>query len=224
MPNVRSPSGNAIRQPSTGGTSFIRASFTKHGLALGSVLLMTILAAPASAQGRPGAPTPPAPTQASPPPQQPAVEPQETSAVYGDWTLRCIRQGEGSPVRRLCEVAQSLRQQGQAQPFAQLALGRLETTRGWRIVVILPPNIALPSTVRIGSVEGQPPLVELAWRRCLPNACIAESELSAGALSKLQTGTETGRLTFQNAAGREITLLFPLRGLPQAIDALGKQG
>ena len=215
------PDKRTIWSAAAGGLP-VRSRRLSRLLPLASAMAATILATGASGQGRPGATAPPGQIQASPPSPQAGAEPQETSAVYGDWTLRCIRQGEGAQVRRTCEVVQSLRQQGQVQPFAQVALGRPDAGRGWRIVVLLPPNIALPSVVRIGSVEGQPPLVELAWRRCLPNACVADSELPAPVLAKLHTGTETGRLTFQNGAGREITLLFSLRGLPQALDAFAR--
>ncbi len=204
-----------------------RPSIGLCGFFLAAIVPLALLAAEAHGQARPGSTPAPVQAPASPPVATPppvAAEPQETSATYGDWSLRCIRQGEGAQARRNCEVVQTLRQQGQTQPFAQVALGRPEPGRGMRMVVLLPPNVAFPSTVKVAAAEGQPPLLELAWRRCLPNACVADAEMAAPTLTQLRAWTEAGRLTFQNGLGREVTVPFSLRGLPQALDALAKEG
>ncbi len=175
----------------------------------------------AAAQGRPPQPAPQASTPSPPAPVE--AEPQQTVATFGDWSLRCVRQGDGAKARRICEVLQSLQARGQAQPFAQIALGRPEPGRPLRLVVALPPNVGFPSAVKLYAVDAEPPALELPWRRCLPGACVADLELPAPVLAQLRARAEGGRLVFQDSAGRDVTVPFSLRGLAQALDALARE-
>ncbi len=189
--------------------------------ALLSAVAAFSLAGSAAAQTRPPAP----PSQPAPPSAAPVgAEPQQTTAVYGDWALRCVRQGEGAQARRSCEVSQSLQAQGQAQALAQIAIGRPEPGQPMRFVALLPPNVAFPSSVRVGLDEADQQPVELIWRRCLPGACVADVETTQAMLTKLRSRNEGGRLTFREAAGRDVALPISLRGLAQALDALAREG
>ncbi|MGU3493272.1 invasion associated locus B family protein [Xanthobacteraceae bacterium A53D] len=178
------------------------------------VLGLLTLAAPAMAQtARPAAPAA-APAESS--------EPSTTTAAFGDWVLRCQRVTIADKPARICEVAQSMQVQGQEQPVAQVAIGRLEKANPLRITVALPPAISFPSSVQLFT-SGDKPTADLAWSRCLPGGCFAEVTLNDDLVKRLRAATEQGRLTFKDAAGRDVALPLSFKGLGPALDALAKQ-
>lgn len=172
--------------------------------------------------------TPPASKPAPPAAAKPVTpgvpnDPAQTTASYGDWVLRCVRQGEGIAASRSCEVMQSLVLQGQQQPVAQLALGSADKSDPLRLTVVVPTAISLSRGPRIVAVPGNAPLHELTWRRCLPTGCFADVALTADAIKMMRARSEPLHLTFKDAGERDVALPFSLRGLAQALDALSKE-
>jgi len=180
-----------------------------------SVFIMSavLFAAPALAQQ---------PPQAQPPKPQASAEPTSTTASYVDWVLRCQKVG-GAAVTRVCEVAQSLTVKGQNGPVAQIAIGRTSAKERLRLTVVIPVNVSFPSTLRLGLGDKPEQAVALAWKRCLPVGCFADVEVTDDLLKRLRAPVEGPRLFFVDGAGRELPLPFSLSGLPQALDALGKE-
>ena len=158
--------------------------------------------------------------QAPKPPAGP--EPTSTTASFGDWVLRCQKLENGT-VTRVCEVAQSLTVQGQAQPIAQIAMGRTSAKERMRLTVVMPVNVSFASAPRVALGDKPEQGVALAWKRCLPMGCFADVELSDGLLKRLRAPVEGPRLAFTDGAGRDLALPFSLSGLPQALDALAKE-
>ncbi|MFH6786973.1 MULTISPECIES: invasion associated locus B family protein [Methylobacterium] len=184
-----------------------------------SGLLLSLLGAsvvPAAAQGPRAKP---AAAEAAPP--VPA-EPGLTTATYGDWMLRCQRLG-GEGAGRVCEVAQTIQAQGQSGPVAQVAIGRLPGQDGLRMTVLLPANVSFPSSVRVAEAKDAKAGLDLAWRRCMPGACVADGAATEAVLTSWRKAEEPGRITFKDADGREVAVALSLRGLGAALDALGKE-
>ncbi|KQO68744.1 hypothetical protein ASF22_19505 [Methylobacterium sp. Leaf87] len=176
-----------------------------------------IVSGPAGAQtGKAAAPAAPARAVAVP------TEPGSTTASFGDWVVRCQRGGGDKPVR-ICEAAQTMQIQGQPQPIAQIAVGRLGPGEPLQVTAILPPNVALPSSVRVVLDEKDTTGVELAWRRCLPGGCVAEAAAREDWLKRWRLAAEPGRITFKNAAGQEVAIPLSFLGFAQALDALAKE-
>ena len=165
----------------------------------------------------PGPAKPGAPAQASV-----SAEPAATSAIFGDWTLRCQRIEDGDKAQRLCEVAQTIQVQNRREPIAQVALGRVSATAPLRVTAVLPPNVSFPSTVGIAAGDKDPPAVELGWRRCVPGGCFADAPASDEVLRGWRGLTTLGRITFKDAEGRTVAVPLSFRGLAQALDALAK--
>ena len=186
---------------------------------------LTLLTAAAVAEPIRGAAAPPAPTVPEPPrtqtaaPQTPQTpEPQRTTATFEDWTLRCVRP-ERSPA--ICEVSQTVSNQNQ-QPVAQTAIGRpVGTADSMRLTVLVPTNILIATAPRL--VTGPAPAVEMGWRRCLSNGCVADAQVSDQQVKQLRELKETGHILYQDAAGREMSMPFSPKGLPAALDALAKE-
>jgi invasion protein IalB len=170
-------------------------------------------------QGKPGA-APAGKASAAPAPV--SADPAATSATYGDWVLRCQRVGEADKAQRICEVAQTIKLQNQQQPIAEIALGHLPADHTLHLTVVLPPSVSFPSTVQFATADKPPQSVDLQWRRCIPGGCFAEVAPSDESIKAWRGSEDAGRITFKDAAGRDVTLPVSFRGLAQALDALGK--
>ena len=161
------------------------------------------------------APTAPASGPVSP-------EPATTSASYGDWVLRCQRIGEADKAKKFCEVAENIQLPNQQGLVAQVALGHLPGESALHLTAVLPPSVSFPSTVTFTSGEQGHGSMELQWRRCLSGGCFADAIVSDDALKVWRLATDPGKLTFKDAAVRDVALPVSFRGLAQALDALAK--
>ncbi len=179
---------------------------------LAAVLALSGLYVPAYAQpSRPQAP-------AAAPPASPA-QPQQTTASFADWTLRCTRT---SPAAQICEVVQTVTNQD--HPIAQVAFGRVAKGQPIHLTILVPPNVTFVSTPALRTArDGDGPVLEMAWRRCLPGGCLAEAVVTDDAMRRVRTATEATRVTFADGSGRLVALPFSSNGLAQALDALGKE-
>jgi invasion protein IalB len=151
------------------------------------------------------------------------TEPQNTSAAYGDWTVRCQKVNDAAP--RICELEQTLQmqnQQGQANPVAQIALGRPSAKEPLKLVVTLVPNVSFPSSVKLAVDDKDTQPVDLPWLRCLPGGCAAATEFKDDDAKRWKAQTATGRLIFKDGAGHEQSWPFSYRGFAQAMDGLSK--
>ncbi len=189
-----------------------------------SCLLLQL--APCLAQAPRPAVTAPAPPPAAGPPAAappagapgPAL-PQQTTASFGDWVLRCTRVAAQNQV---CEVVETISRED--RPVAQIAIGHLGHAKPLHLTVLVPSNVTLGTApALVGGREAEAPAAELAWRRCIPAGCLAETTLSDDSARRVRGWTEPGRIQFLDGAGRAATLPFSATGLPQALDALAKE-
>jgi invasion protein IalB len=160
----------------------------------------------------------------TPPPSDPVPdEPVATEAIFGEWMMRCRRVGEAGKTARACEVAQIMKLQGQNTVLAQVAIGGLTAGGPLRLTALLPSNILLPSSVHIATDEAGDPGVELAWRRCLPGGCIAETNADEDLIKRWRGRSGGGKLSYKNARGQTVVISFSFRGFAQALLALAKE-
>lgn len=184
------------------------------------LVLVQAFLAPAQAQTQ----TPP---QAPPPKPSEALatvgaEPQSTSAVFGDWTLRCQRVPDGDKVLKLCEIAGTIRNQNQ-DAIAQAIVSRALKTEPLKLTAQIPNNVLLPYVVKFTTSDKDAKPWELGLRRVTPIGVFADLPLSEAQVKTLHAQSDPGSLEFTDAAGRLIKLPLSLRGLPQALDALARE-
>jgi len=156
----------------------------------------------------------------APPPV--STEPQNTSATYGDWTLRCSRTAQDNKEIRVCEVALAFQLQGQQSPFAQLAIGRANPKDPLHATFLVTPNVAFPSNVKLTIDDKDTQGVDLNWSTCIAAACRADGEFKDDQLKKWKALTAPGRLQFKDSTGRELSIPVSTKGFSQALDALAK--
>jgi invasion protein IalB len=182
-------------------------------LRAGAGAVALLLAGPALAQA------PAAPPAASP------AGPTQTTATYGDWTLRCVTPPTPAGATRTCEVVQTLSirapNQQAAQPIAQVALGSVAKGSPLQLTVAVPAAISFARQPQIKA--GDTVLLNLAWRRCLPSGCFADVVLTAEQIRTLRARTANMQLAFQDAANQDQSLNVSPKGLAQSLDALGKE-
>lgn len=148
-----------------------------------------------------------------------STEPQNTSATYGDWTLRCSR-ADTPQAPRVCEIMLPFQIQGQQGPFAQLAIGRVSPKDPWKATVIAVPNVAFPSSIKLSLDDKDTQIIDLTWRYCVPNGCRADTDLKEDELKRWKAAAGPARMQFKDSTGREITAPVSLRGFTQALDGL----
>jgi invasion protein IalB len=157
------------------------------------------------------------------PPRPVNAEPNSTLASFGDWALRCQRLEDGAETQRVCEVVQQIRAQGQQNPIAELAIGRLKNADPLRLTVAVPVNVTFLNPPSFSADGKVPEPLDFGWRKCLPGACIADAAVKDEVLRRWKTQTSAGRINWTDAAGRDIAIDLSFRGLAQALDALGKE-
>jgi invasion protein IalB len=148
-------------------------------------------------------------------------EPSSTTATYGDWMMRCLRESPESKIV-ICEAAQALMVEGQANPIAQIAFGRLNLKAPLRLTIVVPVNVAFDKNPQM-QIEGQAnSAVTLSWRRCAPGGCFADLEIKPEIVTQWRAASKAGQINFRNAANQDVALPFSFRGLAQALEALPK--
>jgi invasion protein IalB len=165
----------------------------------------------------------PVPAAKSEPLRPVDAEPNSTLASFGDWTLRCQRLGNGAEAQRVCEVTQQIRSQDQQNPVAELAIGRLKKADPLRLTLVLPVNVTFSNPPSFSADGKAPEPLDLGWRKCLPGGCIADALLKDDVLRRWKIQASAERITWTDAAGRDLAIGLSFRGLTQALDALSKE-
>lgn len=186
----------------------MRARPTPLGL-----LAVLLLAAPVAAQQRQAQANPPAPAPGA------ISKPDNTTATYGDWVLRC-QQSVGT---RICEIVQTIEQQGQRGPLALIAIGRPVRSEPVKLVIQIPPNLTLgdKAGVRVTVAEKEEALA--IFQRCTPGGCFGEVSLGDEAFKRWRGFSEAGQIRWQDAGKREVALPISFRGFAAAADALQRE-
>lgn len=156
-------------------------------------------------------------------PAQFATKPEQTTASFGDWTLRCNLRLDITPPQRFCELALVIQKPGEAGTQGQLAVGRLTLGEPLRLTAVLPSNIAFKARPKL-VLDGKDPIsVELTWTRCLTGACFSDAPITDELLSKLRARSEPGRIDYRDGTDRETSLPVSFRGFTPALEALARE-
>lgn len=180
-----------------------------------TIVVLSVLAGSALAQApRPAAP-PQRPAQAAPGPGA-VSQPDNTTATYGDWVMRC----QQSVAARVCEIVQTLEQQGQRGPIALVAIGRPVKDEPIKLVIQVPPNLSLGDKASVRLTVADKDEATAVFQRCLPGGCFAEASLSDDLFKRWRGFGEAGQMRYLDAAKREVALPLSFRGFPAAAEAL----
>jgi invasion protein IalB len=87
----------------------------------------------------------------------------------------------------------------------------------------LPVNVFFSNAPSFSADGKAPEPLDLGWRKCLPGGCIADALLMDDVLRRWKTQANAGRITWTDAAGRDLAIGLSFRGLSQALDALSEE-
>jgi len=169
----------------------------------------------------PAAPAHPVPPAARASPQVLSEAPQRTTATYGDWVVQCV-ENSSPPSEPVCDMAQVTQLQGKNLPFSRVAIARPEKGQPVKLVVQVPVNASFAKQVHIQTGEADPGVVA-PFANCTPNGCFAAFDLREDILKKLREATSTGKLSFADAGGHDVSVPISFNGFAQAFDALAKR-
>lgn len=163
---------------------------------------------------------PPATPPAAPATGQEAP-PQQTSATYEDWIVRCETR-PGPPVQKACEMVQFTQLKGQQGVLTQIAIGQPVKGQPIRVAMQVPISMWLPTGVKlVMNDKDEGTLAEFKW--CVPTACFGIVEIKDDVLNKWRSASEPGKLLFKDGNQRDIALPVSFKGFATAYDALAKQ-
>ncbi len=100
------------------------------------------------------------------------------------------------------------------QQVLQVVIGRFGTERFLGAVILVPIGVRLPPGIGL-QVDDRKPR-NFPFERCSPARCQAHVMLEEDLLKSLKAGL-TGTVTFQDGAGRAMTVDFSLKGFTAAL-------
>lgn len=195
---------------------------TAAGL-VAAIALLTLVGATVAQQPAPK----PAPAQHQAPAHTPQAQapadqnPQRTTASYGDWVVRC-ETTVGPPPQKNCDMEQLAQVQGQANPISRVAIPLPTKGEPPKMFIQLPINVSFSAPVKI-MTDAKDAAITTPFRRCVPAGCFAEVELKEELQKKFRASSETGKITFKDAAERDVAIPLSFKGFAQAFEALLKQ-
>jgi invasion protein IalB len=150
---------------------------------------------------------------------QPA--PQQTTATYEDWIVRC-ETAPGPPPHKTCEMVQFTQMKGQQGVISQLAIGRPVKGQPIKIVIQVPIGVWLPAGVTLVA-DAKDTGVAAAFKRCVTVGCFAEADIKDDSIKKFRTASDSGQIHFKDANQKDVSLPVSFKGFGTAYDALSKE-
>ena len=160
------------------------------------------------------------PASSQPASQFPAP-PQQTSATYDDWIVRCETRA-GPPRQKTCEMVQFTQVKGQNTVLTQIIIGHPQKGKPTPMVIQVPIGAWLPTGVKL-SAGGKDEGLQAEFKVCAPSTCIARLEVKDDTIRKFRALTEQGKLQFKDSNQRDVALPVSFKGFSTAFDALGKE-
>lgn len=155
----------------------------------------------------------------SPAQAQNAPEPSRTTAIYGDWIVRCETTKRGEDNARYCEMAQTFSGGNGQGNVAQVVIGRPEGEKMDRLVVELPAGVWLPEGVSLKVSDKD--FATLTFKRC-PQSCFASTSLTDPQRETLFSATNAA-FVFKDAAQKPIAISLSLKGIRDAYKAMSEK-
>lgn len=161
---------------------------------------------------------------AQPAAAQPAATPQtpqQTTATYEDWIVRCETLA-GPPAQKSCEMVQFTHVKGQQAALTQIAIGRPVKGQPVKLVIQVPLGVWLPTGIRFVPGAGEAGL-PTTFKRCVQAGCFADTDLKDDMVRKLRATKTAGKIEFKDAGQKDVGLPVSFNGFGAAYDALAKE-
>jgi invasion protein IalB len=143
---------------------------------------------------------------------------QQTTALYGDWTLSCIIAPDPASGQS-CGLVQLQKLKGQSNAISQIGIGRDAKSDPLKISIEVISNAWITGGVELMTNENA--LVLTApFKWCTSTRCLADAELSDVNIQTLNIQTEPGKLAYKTASRVSVSIPVSFDGFGKAMDAL----
>lgn len=141
--------------------------------------------------------------------------PDMETRTYGNWTLRCIVQGEPDLP---CDIIQAVNDKATGRQIMQTSFTYLATEQKYVGQIILPLGFLLKPGVLI-RINGAGDITDWSVTRCEPQGCVVEALLEAKALAPFRQHDEANVIVL-DLQGKPQAYPLSFKGFAAAIDAL----
>lgn len=144
-----------------------------------------------------------------------ALAQQRTTASYEDWTVSCVQ--------KKCEIVSVQTSKAQANLMAQITIDSSSKEKGIKVSFQIPANAWLAGGIKLFADDKdstKEPAISANFRWCIPERCLADTDMKQEELKKLCDRDQPGRLLFLDASQKEQKLPISFKGLCQAFGAL----
>jgi invasion protein IalB len=135
--------------------------------------------------------------------------------------VRCATHAD-KPPHKTSEMEQLSRLKGRQKPFSRVAISRPAKGQPVRLVVQVPVNVWLATSVKI-QINGKDSGLMEPFRRCMPVGCFAAIALKGDIVNAFRAAKTQVRIVYANGARQQVAVPLSLRGLSQAFNALTKE-
>ena len=136
-------------------------------------------------------------------PPAPAAQPEQTTATYGEWTVRCAGH-EGLPPCDLLQVAVA---QDDGRQVLRLSLAHLGDGDRIGVQAWVPLGVRVSGGVLV-QVDGETVELEgFGFTRCEPGGCFIEGVVDEGSLSAFKRGKEGVLVVLDGGGSPRVTRL-----------------
>lgn len=140
-----------------------------------------------------------------------SAQPVQTTATFGDWTVRCRKVSKQND--KLCEMIQVVPAKNKQGAIANLAVGRLPGDEKIRLVIQLPIGVHLPSDVDMKI--GDEAIAKAEFQSCYSSFCLARADLDVAALKRMKDA-KSMTVSFKDRAEKNASISVSLSGFTAA--------
>ena len=144
-----------------------------------------------------------------------SAEPEQTTATYGEWTVRCVAREELPP----CDMLQVAVEQASGRTVLRLSLAHLGEGGRIGVQAWVPLGVWVSAGVQIQADGQEVELAEFDFTRCEGSGCFIEGVVEESSLAPFKRGKEGGLVVLDSTgAPRGVRLVFT--GFTAALEAM----
>ena len=144
-----------------------------------------------------------------------SAEPEQTTATYGEWTVRCVAREALPP----CDMLQVAMEQGSGRTVLRLSLAHLGERDRIGVQAWVPLGVWVSAGVQIQADGQEVVLAGFGFTRCEGSGCFIEGVVEESSLAPFKRGKEGG-LVVLDSAGSPRGVRLGFSGFTAALETM----
>ncbi|PWR24136.1 invasion associated locus B family protein [Zavarzinia aquatilis] len=141
--------------------------------------------------------------------------PDMETQTFGNWTLRCLAQGQPEVP---CDIVQAANDRATGRQIMQTSFAYVATEKKYIGQIVLPLGFLLKPGVLI-RIDGGADIADWPVTRCEPQGCVVETLLEANALEPFRRHDDATVIVLDQQ-GKPLAYPLSFKGFAAALDAL----